>query len=95
MDPGRVTKRYDVVVVVVVVVVVGVGVVVTVFEKCLRLVNTQRTVTKLRIHIRDIIPDRSTVLDFSSSFIISLHFFNNTLNSFLSLYTAAKFCCCA
>ena len=32
--PGRVPKRYDVVVVVVVV--VGVGVVVTVFEKCLR-----------------------------------------------------------
>ena len=28
------------------------------------LVNTQRKVTKLRIHIRDIIPDRSTVLDF-------------------------------
>ena len=40
LDPGRVPKRYDVVVVVVVVVgvvVVVVGVVVTVFEKCLRL----------------------------------------------------------
>ena len=34
-NPGRVPKRYDVVVVVVVV--VNVGVVVTVFEKCLRL----------------------------------------------------------
>jgi len=33
LDPGRVPKRYDVVVVVVV---VGDGVVVTVFEKCLR-----------------------------------------------------------
>ena len=27
-------------------------------------VNTQRKVTKLSTHIRDIIPDRSTVLDF-------------------------------
>jgi len=35
LDPGRVRKRYDVVVVVVVV--VGVGVVVTVFENCPRL----------------------------------------------------------
>ena len=35
LDPGRVPKRYDVVVVVVVVAVFGV--VVTVFEKCLRL----------------------------------------------------------
>ena len=28
-------------------------------------VNTQRKVTKIRIHICDIIPDRSTVLDSS------------------------------
>jgi len=34
--------------------------VVTLFEKCL----TQRKVTKLRIHIREIIRDRSIVLDF-------------------------------
>ena len=47
----------------------------------------QRTVTKLRTHIRDLIPDQSTTLDFSS-FIICLYFFNNTLNSFLSLYTS-------
>jgi len=42
---------------------VVVGVVVTLFEKCLRL-NTHRTVRKLRIHIRDHIPDRCTVSDF-------------------------------
>jgi len=60
--PGRVPKRYNVVVVVV----IDVGVVVTVFEKCLGFVNTQRIVTKLRTHIRDLIPDRSTVSDFSS-----------------------------
>jgi len=46
------------------VVLVLVLVVVTVFEKCLRLVNTQRKVTKLSVHIRDFIPVRSTVLDF-------------------------------
>ena len=48
----------------------------------------QRTVTKLHIHIRDLIPDRPTILDFSSYFIISLYFFNNKLNSFFSLYMA-------
>ena len=40
------------------------GGVVTRFRKMSKAVNTQRKVTKLRIHIRDIIPDRSTILDF-------------------------------
>ena len=57
LDPGRVPKRYDLVVV---------GVVVTVSKNAYGFVNTQRVVTKLRTHIRDLIPDRSTVLDFSS-----------------------------
>ena len=46
------------------VVLVLVALVVTVFEKCLRFVNMQRKVTKLSIHIRDSVTDRSTVLDF-------------------------------
>ena len=52
-------------VVLVLVLVLVLLVVVTVFEKCLKgFVNTQRNVTKLSIHIPDIIPARSTVLDF-------------------------------
>ena len=39
-------------------------VVVTRFRKMPKAVNTQWKVAKLRVHIRDIIPDRSTVLDF-------------------------------
>ena len=39
--------------------------VVTLFEKNAQgFINMQQKVTKLRVHIRDIIPDRSTVLDF-------------------------------
>ena len=38
--------------------------VVTVFENASAFVNMQRKVTKLRVHIHDLIPDRSTVLDF-------------------------------
>ena len=62
LDPGRVPKCYDVVVVVVVV--IDVRVVVTVFEKCQGFVNMHWIVTKLRIHIRDLILDRSYRLRF-------------------------------
>ena len=59
MDPRRVPKRYDVVVVDVVVD----GVVVTFWKNAQGFLNMQRTVTKLRKHIRDLIPERSTISD--------------------------------
>ena len=45
---------------------VVVGVVVILFEKCLRLSEYATDIRKLRIHIRDLIPDRCTVSDFLS-----------------------------
>ena len=51
-------------------VVVVVGVIVTLFEKCLRLCQYATDSYKLRTHIRDIIPDRPTVLDFSRLFVL-------------------------
>ena len=44
--------------------VVVVGVVVTLSKNAKGFVNMQRIVTKLRIHIRNPIPDRSTISDF-------------------------------
>ena len=63
MDPEGPPKRYDNVVVVIIV-----GdevVVVTVFEICLRLYLYATESYETSHTLRDIIPDRSTVLDFS------------------------------